>query len=155
MKPRRRHSGLLSGMVKYPQDRHHKGKPPSLARRVGTWVVGTVVVVALAGFLVVLFWQLFHPESGTPDTGDFPVMQLVENPPGYPPEAGIVASAYVPIRGKRVPIPLTAATRKGVVVGATLHVEYTWRPKYQRVTVERWNLAEPAATSPSSTPAVP
>lgn len=155
MKPRRKHSGLLSGMVKYPQEKHRKGKPPSLLKRIGAWIVGTVVVLAVAAFIVTLFWGLFHPEAGTPDSGDFIVDELVVNPPGYPPEERVAAAAFIRIRGRRVPIQMTESNRAGVEVGSTLHVDYTWLPKYQQIKVTDWKLAPAKTPDPPAAPAAP
>lgn len=112
-------------------------------RRILGWIGGGIALALLAGFIVGIVWRMVAPAAGQrPGEGDFAILELVDNPSGFP--QGIVAKAVILIEGKHVDIPLRADQREGMEPDDMIHVRYTFLPNLRHYRIESW--------SPQSTP---
>ena len=144
---RRRRSSLLTRMRDYPKEGKRAPHAPSRLRRALTWIVGGVAALALVGFIVMLVSVRMRPEAGKRlARGEFEILEVREDPPGFPPGSRVVATAAIEAEGTIVRVPVTADRRAGVEKGARLDVEYTWYPQLRRARVERWAVV-PAETT--------
>ncbi len=139
MKQKRRKGGVLTGLVKYQKSPSPRKK--SILEKIGTWVLGAVIAAVLLVMLVTSLVRMFHPQTEFPEKeGDFIVLQVKENPPGYPPEKKVVAAAYVVIERCDVAVPLTQESRRGVEPDKLLHIRYKFFPLSREVEVKEWKL---------------
>jgi hypothetical protein len=149
--PAKRHrKGMLASMVKYPKSPQHK-KDRSLLRKIGFWAGATVLGAGLLAMATALLMTAFNPKIGQREgEADFTVESVEENPPGYPPEDKVVATAVVVIEKTVARVPLTAETRAGVEKGSVLQVRYEYVPRMSIVRILEWRLVPGASGKGSS-----
>jgi len=137
---------MLTAMVKYPKSSPHK-KHESIWRKIAFWSGAVVLGAGLLAMAMALLMMAFNPKVGQRECdADFTVDRVEENPPGYPPADRIVAAAVVVIEKNVTSVPLTEATRVGVLKGSILHIRYTYLPRMRVVRIREWQLkAEPSA----------
>jgi len=137
----RKTRGMLTSLVKYPKGGSHPKE--SLWRKLGVWVGGTVLFVALGVMVVGLFAMMFKPDLGVATKeGNFQVMEVEERTQRFSPEERAVAAAVLSIEGRMAWAPLRADNRAGVEKGKTLHVRYTVTPRVGFVKIENWSLVK-------------
>ena len=137
-RPRKRR-GLLTDLATGSLSKKKKKRPASKTRRVLTWVVGGAVTVGALIVIGIFATVSFDPTLGaTEGEADVTVEELRESPRGF--AADVVAAAGVTLEGRRVFVPLADGERDGVLVGAELHVRYTFFPRTGSVRVDHWEL---------------